>query len=150
MGMLMPIALFIVVFYFILYRPQKKKQEAHDKMTNAITRGDTIITIGGFYGVVRDVLDDSFIIEIDEGVKVRLSKAAVNSRLEGGTKLEGMRVRKKKKRRRPEVGLPERNAAAEGVSAEENEALLEQAPAVEPEVPAEQTQPADGETEDKH
>jgi preprotein translocase subunit YajC len=78
MGMLLPIALFAVIFYFLILRPQKKRQKAQKDMLDSITRGDQIVTAGGFYGTVREVKDDSYIVEIAEGVKVRLLKASVS------------------------------------------------------------------------
>ncbi|WP_034265984.1 preprotein translocase subunit YajC [Aminiphilus circumscriptus] len=76
--MLMPLALFIVIFYFLIIRPQKKKQKQHENMLASIRRGDQIVTAGGFFGVVKDVKDDSFIVEIADGVKVRLLKSSVS------------------------------------------------------------------------
>jgi|UPI0004BC4A4F preprotein translocase subunit YajC len=78
LGMLMPLALFIVIFYFLIIRPQKKKQKQHENMLASIRRGDQIVTAGGFFGVVKDVKDDSFIVEIADGVKVRLLKSSVS------------------------------------------------------------------------
>jgi len=78
MGMLMPLALFVVIFYFLIIRPQKKKQKAHEEMLASISRGDKVVTAGGFFGTVRDILDDSFIIEVDEGVKMRILKGSIS------------------------------------------------------------------------
>ncbi len=78
MGMLLPIALFAIIFYFLILRPQKKRQKAQKDMLESITRGDQIVTAGGFYGTVREMKDDSFIVEIAEGVKVRLLKGSVS------------------------------------------------------------------------
>ncbi|WP_300526034.1 preprotein translocase subunit YajC [Aminiphilus sp.] len=76
--MLMPLALFIVIFYFLIIRPQKKKQKQHENMLASIRRGDQIVTAGGFFGVVKDVKEDSFIVEIADGVKARLLKSSVS------------------------------------------------------------------------
>ena len=78
MGMLLPLALFVVIFYFLIVRPQKKKQKAHDQMLASIGRGDTVVTAGGFFGVVRELLDDSYIIEVAEGVKMRILKGSIS------------------------------------------------------------------------
>ncbi|MFA5672063.1 MAG: preprotein translocase subunit YajC, partial [Synergistaceae bacterium] len=71
-GMMLPLAMFAAIFYFMIIRPQKKKQKAHEEMLASISRGSTIITAGGFFGIVREVLDDSYIIELDEGIKARI------------------------------------------------------------------------------
>lgn len=79
-GMVLPLALFIVIFYFLIIRPQKKKQKQHDTMLSSIGRGDGVITAGGWFGVVREVLEDSYILEVDDGVKMRILKSSISSR----------------------------------------------------------------------
>jgi len=59
--MMWPLLLFIVIFYFLLIRPQKKRQKQHQDMLNSIKRGDMVVTAGGIYGTVKDIKDDSFI-----------------------------------------------------------------------------------------
>jgi preprotein translocase subunit YajC len=78
LGMMWPLLLFIVIFYFLLIRPQKKRQKQHQDMLNSIKRGDQVVTAGGIYGTVRDVKDDSFILEVSDGVKIRVLKNAIS------------------------------------------------------------------------
>ena len=138
-GMLMPIALMIVILYFLVYRPQKKKQQQHDKMISSISRGDTVITAGGFFGRVLDVLDDSYILELDAGVKARILKSSVQNKREGDDKFRPKKLRKRRRIARhegaaepekpTELERPAETAEAsreEGVSMEENEALFEE------------------------
>lgn len=80
MGMLFPLAIFVLIFYFFIIRPQRKRQKQHDNLIGGIARGDQIITIGGFFGTVREVREDSFLIELAEGVKVRILKSAVQTK----------------------------------------------------------------------
>lgn len=80
MGMLFPLAIFVVIFYFFIIRPQKKRQRAQDELLSSLTRGDQVVTIGGFFGTIREVRDDSLVVEIADGVKVRLLKSAVASK----------------------------------------------------------------------
>lgn len=80
MGMLLPLVLFIAIFYFLIIRPQKKRQREHDQLLASISRGDPVITAGGMFGVVRDIKDDSFIIEIADGVKVRMLKGSISTK----------------------------------------------------------------------
>ncbi|NLO56035.1 MAG: preprotein translocase subunit YajC [Thermovirga sp.] len=75
--MLLPLGVFIVIFYFLIIRPQKKRQRKHEDMLASIRNGDMIVTAGGFYGTVRDVKDDSFIVEIADGVKARVLKGSI-------------------------------------------------------------------------
>jgi preprotein translocase subunit YajC len=132
-GMAIPIVLFIAIFYFMMYRPQKKKQQQHDKMISSIGRGDTVVTAGGFFGKVCEVLDDSYIIELAEGMRARILKSSVSSRREGGDDKPRPRKLRKKKRDRTvdkDNGTSSEDGAQpkhreEGVSMEENAALLE-------------------------
>lgn len=80
MGMLFPLAIFVVIFYFFIIRPQKKRQRAQDELLSSLSRGDQVVTIGGFFGTIREVRDDSLVVEIADGVKVRLLKSAVASK----------------------------------------------------------------------
>ena len=80
MGMLFPLAIFVLIFYFFIIRPQKKRDKQQKNMIDSIARGDQVITIGGFYGTVREVRDDSFQLEIAEGVRVTILKSAVQGK----------------------------------------------------------------------
>ena len=80
MGMLFPLAIFVLIFYFFIIRPQRKRQKQQDSLLSSISRGDQVVTIGGFFGTVREVRDDSFLIEIADGVKVRILKSAVQTK----------------------------------------------------------------------
>jgi preprotein translocase subunit YajC len=77
MGMLFPLAIFVVIFYFFIIKPQKKRQRTQDELVASLTRGDQIVTIGGFFATIREVKEDSVIVEIADGVKVRILKTAV-------------------------------------------------------------------------
>ena len=80
MGMLFPLAIFVLIFYFFIIRPQRKRQKQHEGVISSIGRGDQIVTIGGFFGTVREVRDDTFLIELAEGVRVRILKSAVQTK----------------------------------------------------------------------
>ena len=77
MSMLLPMLLIFVVFYFFMIRPQNKKQKEIQKARAALKAGDKVVTSGGIYGKIKDVKDDSFIIEISENVRIRVEKSAV-------------------------------------------------------------------------
>lgn len=77
MSMLLPMLLIFVVFYFFMIRPQNKKQKEIQKARAALKTGDKVVTSGGIYGKIKDVKDDSFIIEISENVRIRVEKTAV-------------------------------------------------------------------------
>ena len=80
MGILFPLAVFVVIFYFFIIRPQKKRQKQQDSLISGIAKGDLIVTIGGFFGTVHEIRDDSFIIELAKDVRVRILKSAVSTK----------------------------------------------------------------------
>ena len=79
LGSFLPLILIFVVFYFLLIRPQQKKQKAHREMLSALHRGDRIVTAGGLVGTITKVLSDTELtVEISEGVKVRVMRGMVS------------------------------------------------------------------------
>ena len=76
---MMPIVLMVVLFYFLLIRPQQKKANEHKKMVEALRRGDKVLTSGGIFGVVQKVDDDVIHVEIAPDVKVKLEKNSVTA-----------------------------------------------------------------------
>ena len=124
-GMLLPLAMFAAIFYFMIIRPQKKKQKAHEDMLASISKGDTVITAGGFFGVVRETLDDSYIVELDEGVKARILKSSVSMKKSDGN-MTGSQP-KKKKSKKSEALVEETKPAAEEAKPAEEAPLLEAA-----------------------
>jgi preprotein translocase subunit YajC len=79
-GMIFPLVVFVLIFYFFIIRPQRKRQKQHDTLIGGISRGDQVITIGGIFGTVREVRDDTFMVEIADGVKVRVLKSSVQTK----------------------------------------------------------------------
>ena len=77
--MLVPMALIMVVFYFLLIRPQQKRLKQHQEMIGNVRRGDTIVTSGGLVGKVSRVTDDNeVLVDIAENVQVRVVKSAIS------------------------------------------------------------------------
>lgn len=72
-----PLIVLVVIFYFLLIRPQQKKAKEHKQMISTIQKGDNIITTGGIYGRVTAVSDDAFTVEIADNVRVKIAKDAV-------------------------------------------------------------------------
>lgn len=75
--MFIMIGVIIVVFYFFMIRPQQKKQKAEQKMRDSLAKGDRIVTIGGIHGKIVSVDDATILIEVDNGVKLKMDKSAV-------------------------------------------------------------------------
>jgi len=76
MSLLMIIAM-IAIFYFFMIRPQQKRQKDIQKAREAMKVGDKVVTAGGIYGRIKEVADKSMLIEISEGVRIRVDKASV-------------------------------------------------------------------------
>jgi preprotein translocase subunit YajC len=77
-GFFLPLVLIFVVFYFLMIRPQQKRAKQHKAMIGAVRRGDTVVTAGGIIGRVSKVVDDNeMMVEIAEGVRVRVARATV-------------------------------------------------------------------------
>ncbi len=83
-GLLFPIIL-IAVMYFIMIRPQMKRQKEHRAMLEKLGTGDEVITNGGVAGTVREIGDSFITVEIAENVRVRVQKGAIASVLPKGT-----------------------------------------------------------------
>lgn len=77
MSMLIMILLIFVVFYFFMIRPQKKRQKQVQEYRDALQKGTEVITIGGIHGKIANVDESTFTIEIADGVKIKVEKAAI-------------------------------------------------------------------------
>lgn len=75
-GLIMIVVL-IAVFYFLLIRPQQKKQKEMRKFREALKEGDHVVTAGGIYGKITGVKDTTFIINIGDGVNIKIDKGSV-------------------------------------------------------------------------
>ena len=71
------LALIFVVMWFFMIRPQKKQQKELQNFRDSLKKGDKVVTIGGIYGTVTEVKEDSVLIEVDNNVKIRVSKQAL-------------------------------------------------------------------------
>lgn len=76
---LLPFILIIAVFYFLILRPQQKRQKERAKLLEGVKKGDKIITSGGIHGTVEGVEDDSVLVKIADNVKVKMDKAAIGT-----------------------------------------------------------------------
>jgi preprotein translocase subunit YajC len=76
-SLLVTFGLIIVIFYFLIIRPQSKKQKDTQKMLSALKRGDKVVTIGGMRGIIHSVKEDTVIIKVDDATKLEFSRSAV-------------------------------------------------------------------------
>jgi len=94
---LIPMALLAIVFYFFIYRPQKKQEKETADMRSSIELGDVIVTTGGIVGMVVKVKDDMILIESSGNrTKLQLQKWAVHSILEKANEPEEAEKSEKK------------------------------------------------------
>ena len=75
------IGLMVVVFYFLLIRPQQRRAKQQRELVAAIEPGDRVQTIGGMIGTVKEVMDDSIYLELAPGTTIELVKPAVQRRI---------------------------------------------------------------------
>jgi len=76
--MIIPLVLIFAIFYFLIIRPQRKRQKEHEQLLEELKRGDRVITAGGIYGVIESVSEDSVIIKVESGTTMRIAKESVN------------------------------------------------------------------------
>ncbi len=77
MGALLPIILFILLFWLILIRPQQKRQKQIQQMQSNLQKGDRIVTIGGLHGVIHAIDEGTIVIEVHDGNKLTYDRSAV-------------------------------------------------------------------------
>lgn len=82
---LLPMILMFAVFYFLLLRPQAKRAKAHADTLAALKRGDEVITSGGIYGRVEGLTDEFITLEIADGVRVKVVRRQIASKLNAGS-----------------------------------------------------------------
>ncbi|MGB3478098.1 MAG: preprotein translocase subunit YajC [bacterium] len=79
---LLPLVLIFVVFYFLLIMPQQKRQKKHQKLLQALEKGDRIITSSGVHGTIANVKERTVIVVIADGVKVEIEKSHIAGKLD--------------------------------------------------------------------
>ena len=82
---MLPLVLMFVVLYFVMIRPQMKKQKEHRAMIEAVTKGDEVVTSGGLLGKVSKLGDNYLGLEVSTGVEVQIQRSAVVQVLPKGT-----------------------------------------------------------------
>ncbi|HXL03732.1 MAG: preprotein translocase subunit YajC [Firmicutes bacterium] len=81
---LIMLALMFGILYFFMIRPQQTQQKKRQEMLDSLRKGNTVITIGGIYGQIVEVKEDSLIIQIADNVRIRTLRGAVSSVLGKG------------------------------------------------------------------
>ncbi len=73
-----PIILMLLIFYFLLYRPQKKARQERDEMLNSLKVGSRVITIGGIYGTIVGLSDEIVRLQIADKVEIEMARGSIN------------------------------------------------------------------------
>jgi preprotein translocase subunit YajC len=73
----LPFVLIIAVFYFLIIRPQNKKQKETQKMLAALKKGDKVVTIGGIHGTVSSVKENTVVVKVDDTTKLEFTRSAI-------------------------------------------------------------------------
>ena len=84
-GSLMALWPFLAIFaimYFLILRPQQKKQKKHQQMISELKKGDKVVTSGGIHGSIVGIKEKTIIVKVDENVKLELTRSSVASKVE--------------------------------------------------------------------
>lgn len=76
---LLPLILIFVIFYFLLIRPQQKRQKERNAMLQALKKGDKVITIGGIHGTIVDLTEERVTLKVSDTTKMVFERNAVNA-----------------------------------------------------------------------
>lgn len=74
-----PLILMFAVLYFLLIRPQQKRQKTRVAMLNALKRNDKVVTIGGIHGTIVEITDDTVVLRVNDATKLTFERSAVNA-----------------------------------------------------------------------
>ena len=85
MGQVIFFAGFILIFYFLIWRPQSKRAKEHKNLMSGLNKGDEVVTSGGVAGKITKVTDDFIVIEVADNVEIKVQKVAVAAALPKGT-----------------------------------------------------------------
>ncbi len=73
----LPIILIFVIFYFLLIRPQQKRQKEHQRMINELKKGDNVVTAGGIHGTIVGVAENTATVEIAPNVRIKVTRSSI-------------------------------------------------------------------------
>jgi preprotein translocase subunit YajC len=85
LGFILPMVIIFVAFWFLLIRPQQKKQKAHAALVSALSVGDEVMTAGGILGKITNVTEHYAAVEIADGTVIKVQKMSVSQVVPRGT-----------------------------------------------------------------
>lgn len=74
-----PLVLMFVVLYFLLIRPQQKRQKTRNMMLSALKKGDKVVTIGGLHGSIQEITDDTVVLRVNDVTRMTFDRSAIQS-----------------------------------------------------------------------
>lgn len=75
----LPLIIIVLIFYFLIYRPQKKRQKDREALIKQVEKGDKVITSSGMHGTVAQVEDTTVLLQVSDNTKIRIEKSAINT-----------------------------------------------------------------------
>jgi len=78
LGPFLPLIILFVVFYFLLIRPQQKHQKKRQELLRSLKKGDRIVTIGGLFGMIKEIDEDTIVLKIADNINVKFARASVD------------------------------------------------------------------------
>lgn len=76
--MILPLVLMFAIFYFLLIRPQQKKQKTRNSMLGALKKGDKVVTIGGLHGTIMEITDDIVVLRVNDVTKLTFDRSSIS------------------------------------------------------------------------
>lgn len=76
---LAPFILMFAIFYFLLIRPQQRKQKQRGAMLTALKKGDKVITAGGLHGTIAEITDDTIVLKVNDVTKLTFERSSINN-----------------------------------------------------------------------
>jgi preprotein translocase subunit YajC len=71
--------LMFAIFYFLLIRPQQKKQRQRAAMLNTLSKGDKVVTVGGLHGTIAEISDDTVVLKVNDVTKLTFDRSSINN-----------------------------------------------------------------------
>lgn len=81
--MIVFLVLIFGMMYFLMIRPQQKRQKEHQELTAHLKKGDKVITAGGIYGVIENFNEDSVVLKVESGATIRVTRGSIGAKREG-------------------------------------------------------------------
>jgi preprotein translocase subunit YajC len=88
LGSFVPMIAIFLIFYFLVLRPQSKKAKEHQQMLSDLKKGDEVVTQGGVIGKISGITDKELTLQVQEGVRIRVTRASVTGRYDAAAKPE--------------------------------------------------------------